>query len=124
LLTLRQACLTYSAHQVLGSRGALYRYLVPALAELDLAHSLSRMTVTRNCSLKSAVCGRTLYWLRGAIARSRMWCWALANPDFIERCRSGTSLNAADPATFFGGGAKGYVDYPTLNRSAVRPDIR
>lgn len=41
--------------------------------------------------------------------------WALANPDFVDRLKKGEALNTPDPATFFGGGAKGYVDYPTLN---------
>lgn len=40
--------------------------------------------------------------------------WALANPDFVERLRTGAPLNAADPATFFAGGARGYIDYPAL----------
>jgi 2,4-dienoyl-CoA reductase-like NADH-dependent reductase (Old Yellow Enzyme family) len=40
--------------------------------------------------------------------------WALANPDFVERFRNGAELNAPDVATLFGGGAKGYVDYPAL----------
>jgi N-ethylmaleimide reductase len=38
----------------------------------------------------------------------------LANPDLVERFRRGTPLNTADPTTFYGGGAKGYTDYPTL----------
>jgi N-ethylmaleimide reductase len=38
----------------------------------------------------------------------------LANPDLPERFRSGASLNADDPTTYYGGGAKGYTDYPTL----------
>jgi len=38
----------------------------------------------------------------------------LANPDFVQRVRSGASLNAADKSTFFGGGAQGYIDYPRL----------
>ncbi len=40
--------------------------------------------------------------------------WALANPDFVKRLRTGTPLNTADPATFFAGGARGYIDYPAL----------
>ena len=40
--------------------------------------------------------------------------WALANPDFIARFRNGAELNAPDFATLFGGGAKGYIDYPAL----------
>lgn len=38
----------------------------------------------------------------------------LANPDLVERLRRGAGLNSADPATFYGGGAAGYTDYPTL----------
>jgi len=36
----------------------------------------------------------------------------LANPDLPRRVAQGLPLNAPDPATFFGGGAEGYVDYP------------
>jgi N-ethylmaleimide reductase len=36
----------------------------------------------------------------------------IANPDLVERFRSGASLNIPDRATFFGGGAVGYTDYP------------
>jgi len=38
----------------------------------------------------------------------------LANPDLVERLSSGAELNEPDPSTFYAGGAKGYVDYPTL----------
>ncbi|WP_276206702.1 alkene reductase [Streptomyces griseoruber] len=38
---------------------------------------------------------------------------ALANPDLVERLRDGAPLNTPDPATFYGGGAVGYTDYPT-----------
>lgn len=37
----------------------------------------------------------------------------IANPDLVERLRDGTALNEPDRTTFYGGGAKGYVDYPT-----------
>jgi N-ethylmaleimide reductase len=40
--------------------------------------------------------------------------WALANPDFIARFKRNDPLNEADHATFYGGTAKGYTDYPTL----------
>lgn len=39
----------------------------------------------------------------------------LANPDLVERFRRNAPLNAPDMATFYGGGEKGYVDYPTLS---------
>lgn len=38
----------------------------------------------------------------------------LANPDLPARFAQGAALNPADPATFYGGGAKGYTDYPSL----------
>src|SRR5450759_4366255 len=38
----------------------------------------------------------------------------ISNPDLVERLRRGAPLNAPDKATFYGGGAKGYTDYPTL----------
>jgi N-ethylmaleimide reductase len=38
----------------------------------------------------------------------------LANPDLVERLRRGAPLNTPDKATFYGGGARGYTDYPTL----------
>lgn len=38
----------------------------------------------------------------------------LANPDLVERLRTGAPLNAPNPATFYARGAEGYTDYPTL----------
>jgi N-ethylmaleimide reductase len=38
----------------------------------------------------------------------------IANPDLVERLRIGAVLNNPDRATFFGGGAAGYTDYPVL----------
>jgi 2,4-dienoyl-CoA reductase-like NADH-dependent reductase (Old Yellow Enzyme family) len=39
----------------------------------------------------------------------------LANPDFVLRLQAGASMNEAVRASFFGGGAEGYVDYPVLD---------
>jgi N-ethylmaleimide reductase len=39
---------------------------------------------------------------------------SLANPDLVERIKKNAPLNTPDPSTFFGGGSKGYTDYPTL----------
>ena len=36
----------------------------------------------------------------------------IANPDLVERLRTGAPLSAPDPTTFYGGGEKGYTDYP------------
>jgi N-ethylmaleimide reductase len=38
----------------------------------------------------------------------------IANPDLVERLRRGAPLNAVEKATLYGGGAKGYTDYPAL----------
>jgi N-ethylmaleimide reductase len=38
----------------------------------------------------------------------------LANPDLPERLRLRAPLNPDDPTTYYGGGAKGYTDYPSL----------
>jgi len=38
----------------------------------------------------------------------------IANPDLPARLRINAPLNEPDPATFYGGGAHGYTDYPTL----------
>ena len=38
----------------------------------------------------------------------------IANPDLVERLRKEAPLNAPDKTTFYGGGAKGYTDYPAL----------
>jgi len=38
----------------------------------------------------------------------------IANPDLPERFRAGKPLNRDDPSTYYGGGAKGYTDYPSL----------
>jgi N-ethylmaleimide reductase len=39
----------------------------------------------------------------------------ISNPDLVERLKKGAPLNAFDKATFYGGGAKGYTDYPMLD---------
>ncbi len=43
----------------------------------------------------------------------------IANPDLVERFKRGTPLNAPDKATFYGGGAKGYTDYPVLESAGA-----
>jgi N-ethylmaleimide reductase len=38
----------------------------------------------------------------------------ISNPDLVERLRRNAPLAEADRNTFYGGGAGGYIDYPTL----------
>ncbi|KQW41672.1 MULTISPECIES: alkene reductase [Pseudomonas] len=44
----------------------------------------------------------------------------IGNPDLVERLRTGSPLAAFNPATLYGGGATGYIDYPTLAESSAR----
>lgn len=44
----------------------------------------------------------------------------IGNPDLVERLQVGAPLAAFDPATLYGGGAAGYIDYPTLAESSAR----
>ena len=44
----------------------------------------------------------------------------IGNPDLVERLQTGAPLAAFNPATLYGGGAAGYIDYPTLAESSAR----
>jgi 2,4-dienoyl-CoA reductase-like NADH-dependent reductase (Old Yellow Enzyme family) len=43
----------------------------------------------------------------------------IANPDLVDRIAVGAQLDPGDSATFYAGGAKGYIDYPTLDEAAA-----
>ncbi len=43
----------------------------------------------------------------------------IANPDLVRRLREGAPLNEVDKATMYGGGAKGYIDYPMMEAAGV-----
>jgi N-ethylmaleimide reductase len=44
----------------------------------------------------------------------------ISNPDLVERLQAGAPLAALNPATLYGGGAEGYVDYPALADARVQ----
>jgi N-ethylmaleimide reductase len=44
----------------------------------------------------------------------------ISNPDLPRRLRERAPLNAWDSKTFYGGGDKGYVDYPALDDEPVQ----
>lgn len=108
----------------------LYRYLVAALADLDLAyvHLLHQgdddllrdiRQLWPNALLVNRF-GRPLEALGADVEAGLadvvpVGRWALANPDFVERVRRGAPLNEIDTSTLYGGGAAGYTDYPTLD---------
>jgi 2,4-dienoyl-CoA reductase-like NADH-dependent reductase (Old Yellow Enzyme family) len=43
----------------------------------------------------------------------------IANPDLVDRIAVGAPLEPGDSATFYAGGAKGYIDYPTRDEAAA-----
>jgi len=47
-----------------------------------------------------------------AVAFGRFY---ISNPDLVRRVEEGKELNKYDRATFYGGGEKGYTDYPKLD---------
>jgi N-ethylmaleimide reductase len=51
-----------------------------------------------------------------AVAFGRLF---IANPDLVERLEADAPLNEPDVATFYGGDAKGYTDYPVLTDKAA-----
>ena len=46
----------------------------------------------------------------------------ISNPDLVRRWTEGASLNEPDQATFYGGAAPGYTDYPTLDEVTEATD--
>jgi N-ethylmaleimide reductase len=42
----------------------------------------------------------------------------IGNPDLVARIGQDAELNEADPASYYGGDAKGYTDYPTLEAAS------
>jgi len=39
----------------------------------------------------------------------------IANPDLVERFKTGAKMNTPDQSTFYSGGAEGYIDYPFMD---------
>lgn len=46
----------------------------------------------------------------------------ISNPDLVDRLQSGAPLNKLDTDTLYGGGAKGYIDYPFLGEQKAGSD--
>ena len=114
----------------------LYEYLIPKLNAFNLAylhmiegqtggprdlaegHSIDALRAlfdgaymanngySRDMALDATHTGRA-----DAIAFGRSF---ISNPDLVARLKQDAPLNKANSATFYGGGAEGYTDYPTL----------
>ena len=100
----------------------------PGTADLDQGHEPN----ARALALLDLVRGkyRGTLMLAGGFDRNSAEAWLqkgradiiafgrkfLANPDLPRRLRERAPLNADDTTTYYGGGAKGYTDYPTLEQ--------
>ena len=107
----------------------LYRYLVPELNKLNLAYlhilhtgdeKLVRdlrkawahsFLVNRPNATPENLDQDVKTGLADLVPVGKM---ALANPDLVTRLQKKAPLNQPNPATFFGGGAAGFTDYPIL----------
>ena len=113
-----------------GAEGpTLYRYLVAELDELGLAYlhivhngdelllgGLRRLwkqslILNRSGRLRDRIGADVASGLADLEAYGQM---VLANPDFVARLKTGAPVNEANRASFFGGAAQGYTDYPAL----------
>jgi 2,4-dienoyl-CoA reductase-like NADH-dependent reductase (Old Yellow Enzyme family) len=110
---------------VMGNRGLGYidtNQIDKARADFDQA-----LKIDTNCALCYAGRGRAFSALKlydQALAEKALVEGAdlvsfgrlfIANPDLTERLRQGAVLNTPDRMTFYGGGDKGYTDYPTMD---------
>lgn len=107
----------------------LYRQLLAELNHLGLAylHLVHAGDEPRLADLRQAWHG-TLIVNRAGLGRERIGQdvaagladmesfgeMVLANPDFVDRIRTGAPLNVPRRDLFYTGGATGYIDYPTL----------
>jgi N-ethylmaleimide reductase len=111
----------------------LYRHLVAELDKLGLAyvHIMDQGNEALLADIRR-LWGRALILNRPGRPRDQIGAdlasgladleaygqMVLANPDFVARLKANAPMNDADRNTFFGGGARGYTDYPFLSRTA------
>jgi N-ethylmaleimide reductase len=80
---------------------AFFRPLWRTALIANKAYDLERANATLRAGAADLISFATLY---------------IANPDLTERLRRGGPFNAAERKTFYGGAAKGYTDYPALDK--------
>jgi len=110
-----------AAAQVLERLGVAYLHI----AEADWEDA-PEMPVAFKQALRMIYSGTLIYAGKYDLARAEQALgsgWAdligfgrpfIANPDLPARLQHGVALSAADGSTFFGGGARGLVDYPRM----------
>lgn len=110
----------------------LYRYLVSELNKLELAYVhimhlgndalLADIRALWDQALIINRPGRALEDVgsdvkAGLADMESYGQFILSTPDFVERLKSGAAMNEPDRASYYGGGAQGYVDYPILSEA-------
>ncbi len=113
------AALTRYVADALDTRGVMYLHMLEAPAGDDTAAIRPLTAIARDTfqGVLIANAGYTADVAETVLARGDADLVAfgvpfLATPDFVERTREGLPLNTPDRATFYGGDAHGYVDYP------------
>lgn len=121
----------------LNDAGLAYLHVInPAVAALEQGQELPRAARSMLDMIRMTYRGTLMIaggfsqdgaesWLREGrsdlVAFGRKF---LANPDLPERFRENAPLNRDDPATYYGGGAEGYIDYPYRDgRKDVEPCV-
>lgn len=85
----------------------------PSIDEIEFFGWMIKHTVIANTAYDKAKAEEELE--RGIAELISFGTLFLANPDLPARFAKDAPLNQPDRETMFGGGAKGYVDYPFLN---------
>jgi N-ethylmaleimide reductase len=116
---------------------ALYRHVLAQLNQREIAYvhlSRPREDADHPLEVFAAMSDRPVMatggfnpqeaegWLaQGTIDLAGVGRLFIANPDLPTRLQRGAELNDPDPDTFYGGGAKGYIDYPRLGKRKPYP---
>lgn len=99
-------------HFVEGATGGTRR--LPAGVDLDaLRHQFDGAYIGNNGYDLDLAIERRAAGKVDAVAFGRPW---IGNPDLVERLRIGADLTDAPKDAYYGGGAEGYTDWPTLAR--------
>ncbi|MEA2782693.1 MAG: N-ethylmaleimide reductase [Rhodospirillaceae bacterium] len=118
----------YVAEKLSDYRFAYLHLVNPATAELDKGLEPNPRAMQMLSLLREKYQGTLI--LAGGFDRDSAEAWLeqgradliafgrkfIANPDLPERFRRRAPLNPDDPTTYYGGGAKGYTDYATLEQ--------
>lgn len=94
-------------------------YSFPGLDPIGLVRRHYRGTLVANGGLNAHSAQRLLD--AGGADAVAFGAAFIANPDLPRRFAGNAPLNVPDPTTFYEGGARGYVDYPTLDEDSVGP---